>query len=173
MGPWDYKEGLDRWRSDRWSADREAGEKVHLAEDERGLREHNERAAARGEPAISLEEYRTKWYIRGATNDLWLWPGEPPRTCSFCGGIHPDDAIKLLTEGWEVEGTGKRYLHPPGFRARHAPLIDSIDRGTIGGGTSQHSWEPVPPVKLYDQHFNDEQIVRFNNAALGRSEPRA
>lgn len=166
MGPWEYKEGLDRWRADRWSADREAVAKEHLAQDERRLREHNERAAMRGEPAITLQEYRTKHYIRGADNDLWLWPSDVPRTCSFCGGIHPEDAIRLLNEGWEVEATDKgykRYLGPPGTRALNEAIMASIRAGApqqqIPAG-----WSPVPPVKLYVQHLNEEQVERFNAA---------
>jgi hypothetical protein len=81
---------------------------------------------------------------RGANNDRWLGSGDPPRTCSFCGGIHPEDAIRLVSENWRIEPTTKdykRYLQPP-----------------LPG------WHPTPPVKLYVQHFSDEQVERFNAA---------
>lgn len=73
----------------------------------------------------------------------WSWM---PRSCSFCGGIHPDDAIRLVREGWKVEATGKfykRYLNPPD-----------------GLGV-------VPPVKLYVFHFDLEARKLFNLAIGG------
>lgn len=74
-----------------------------------------------------------------------FWPeGEPrPRTCSYCGGAHPDDAIALIMRGWEVETTGKSYklyLRPPGPRS------------------------PVPPVKVYTYHFDQRQADAFTAA---------
>ncbi|MBY0512749.1 MAG: hypothetical protein K2P78_02415 [Gemmataceae bacterium] len=102
---------------------------------------------------------------RGAENDLWLWHWGPPRTCSFCGGIHPEDAIRLLTEGWEVEGTTKgykRYLRPPGTHAKNEAIMASLRGGAPAEAPAV--WSPVPPVKLYVQHLTEEQIERFNAA---------
>lgn len=67
-----------------------------------------------------------------------------PRTCSYCGGVHPDDAIRLHEEGWIVESTTKNYkfyLKPPGA-----------------------GWAPVPPVKVYLAHFDSPAIKRANIA---------
>ena len=98
----------------------------------------------------------------------WKWPWAP-RTCSFCGGVHPDDAIRLLEEGWEVERTDKsykRYLHPPGYYARLANITDSIRtfRNGVGKEPVVTFRSPVPPVKLYVNHFDERQIARFNSA---------
>lgn len=76
----------------------------------------------------------------------WRWDGEQPRTCSFCGGIHPDDATALMRAGWHLGVTDKsykRYMDPPDG----APL--------------------TPPVKLYVQHFSAQQIDAFNAAMRG------
>lgn len=95
------------------------------------------------------------------------WPdGEPrPRTCSYCGGVHPDDAVTLIMRGWEVESTGKsykRYLHPPGYRAAIERFHEGMD------ALKEPRWEgprsPVPPVKVYTYHFDQRQIDAFNAA---------
>lgn len=31
------------------------------------------------------------------------------KTCSFCGGLHPDEALRLLREGAEITPTDKNY----------------------------------------------------------------
>jgi hypothetical protein len=147
-GPWEHKEGLDRWLADRWSADREAAARKHAEQD------------ARLGPNCTA--------YRGPNNGLWLWPWGPPRTCSFCGGIHPEDAIRLVDEGWEVEGTGKsykRYLEPPGTCARNHAFLASIrDQSREPGEGVPSVWSPTPPVKLYVYHFDEDQARRFNEA---------
>ena len=98
---------------------------------------------------------------RGGFYGGTLWPGGPrPRTCSYCGGVHPEDAIELLKAGWTVEATSKaykRYLEPPGYREQM--------RDWKPGGPPSENWieSPVPPVKLYVYHLNQEQIDRFND----------
>lgn len=78
------------------------------------------------------------------------WPrafGIPPRTCSFCGGIHPRDAINLVQCGWipaQTDKPSKFYLHHPGW-------------GTV---RSAHH-DPVPCVKVYLRHFTQEQVNLF------------
>lgn len=112
----------------------------------------------------ALERQWSDWllYTRSRMYDRLGWTGNrfyrgtfwpagfaPPRTCSFCGSVHPDDAIALMRRGWEVESSGKnykRYLHPPGYR----PLMAVRS--------------PVPPVKLYVQHMSAKQIHRLNDA---------
>jgi hypothetical protein len=95
------------------------------------------------------------------------WPKEfePPRTCSFCGGVHPDDAIKLVEQGWEVEATGKfykRYINPPGTKAARDIYFKT---GVFPG---REYTDPTPPVKLYTMHFTAEQIERFNTLLKAR-----
>lgn len=83
-----------------------------------------------------------RFFNQCSGGDRWEWRWQP-RTCSYCGGVHPDDAIRLISEGWRSGGTTKsykRYLEPSG------------------------KWSPVPPVKLYVHHFDDEHIKRFNAA---------
>lgn len=164
-GPWQREQGLDLWETDRWSMDATAVQAKHDAEDARGLLAHNERNAQRGEPPITLEEYRSKWYVRGPNNDLWKWSWGPPRTCSFCGSIHPEDALRLLEEGWEHERAKayKGYLNPPGYYARHQAMLASIrDPEREPGQGVPSVWLPTPPVKFYIDHFNKEQLARLN-----------
>mgnify|MGYP001610676543 FL=1 len=102
------------------------------------------------------------------------WPDETlpalawrkPRTCSYCGSVHPEDAIALLLAGWEVGATGKsykRYLHPPGYANAVERLIGHQDALS----TDRFKWHgphsPVPPVKLYVMHMTQAQIDQFNS----------
>lgn len=110
--------------------------------------EHPLRMRARWERGRWGLVVRARWWwlrVTGRMEGGIRWPGGPkPRTCSYCGGVHPDDAVSLLKAGWHVEGTDKsykRYLNPPS-----------------GPG-------PVPPVKVYVQHFGHEQIAAFNAAS--------
>jgi hypothetical protein len=75
------------------------------------------------------------------------WPvgTKPPRTCSFCGGAHPDDAIDLLKAGFRLQRTDKAFKYY---------INDAAD----------HSM--APPVKLYGNHVSPEHARRIN-AALG------
>ena len=92
------------------------------------------------------------------------WPeGSPiPRICSYCGGIHPEDAMELITLGWELEPTGKhykRYMHPHGAKEHVDKLCQAI-RDRV-----DPDWTFVdasPPVKLYTWHFTEAQAEQFN-----------
>lgn len=87
---------------------------------------------------------------------------KPPRTCSYCGGINPQDAITLISQGWEVEPTTKRfkrYLHPKGYTAYIQELINRIPRAPEAAAVQS----PIPPVKVYVQHFSVDQINEFNS----------
>lgn len=70
-----------------------------------------------------------------ASDDWFRWPWIP-RACPHCGGVHPEDALQLVREGWAAAfgRADKAVLHPPGY----------------GGG---QGWTPVPPVKAYLAHF--------------------
>lgn len=90
------------------------------------------------------------WELGRWDNGVWPHPFELPRTCSFCGAAHPEDVLRLMREKhWYPEATDKRYkryLKPP-----------------------EHSVSPVPPVKIYAQHWSSDQIEQFNT--IIRMEP--
>ncbi|MDE2095673.1 MAG: hypothetical protein KGL39_00320 [Patescibacteria group bacterium] len=94
-----------------------------------------------------------------------------PRTCSFCGGVHPEDAISLVRLGWEIEWTTKRYkhyLHPPGcllnkvISTRH---MEEWHREEFCGAETERPkarlLDPMPPVKVYVYHFSKKEIEAF------------
>ena len=86
--------------------------------------------------------------------DAWRESGRVPGlSCSFCGSLHPERFLELITEGWVVEPTDKTYKAYLG----HAPATE--ERSVMPG-------EPLPPVaggraKFYYQHFSDEQQQYF------------
>lgn len=104
-----------------------------------------------------------RWESRGPSDAVTYFPPQfiPPRTCSYCGSIHPEDALKLMEQGWEVESsTGKsykRYLHPPGY-GRYLMRVFGVPDVT----EPRDYREPTPPVKLYVMHLTAEQIDKFN-----------
>lgn len=142
FGPWKREEGLDFWERDRWHATAEAAERAR-------------------------EEFKRK-YPNGSSYEVhWMYPGEMPRTCSFCGGIHPEDAMALLRHGWEIQTTDKwykRYLEPPGSQKDSMAYMRWLSDGRFRSEEPPKSRyaSPVPPVKLYVQHFTEEQRARFN-----------
>jgi hypothetical protein len=77
-------------------------------------------------------------YIGGTR---WEWGPWQPRVCSFCGGVHLEDAIRLVSLGWSLNPTDKGYKFYLEPRNRH--------------------WGPVPPVKLYTHHLNLDQVLRL------------
>lgn len=90
----------------------------------------------------------TRWrrWVARPTNarPIPVWPAgfTRPRSCSYCGGVHGEDALALLVEGWRVDPTSseyKRFLIPP--------------RG-LG--------HAVPPVKLYSWHMTPHLMERWN-----------
>lgn len=144
IGPWERLHDLDTWETDRWLADR---------------------AAAEARKALFESKHP------GGTGpwELWEGPGSIPRTCSFCGGIHPEDAIGLKRLGWELSDTDKRYklyMEPPGYHARFADrqkrlhsakTVEEYEDALLDRGS--RFWSPGPPVKVYLQHFNDQQLI--------------
>lgn len=78
---------------------------------------------------------RTRWNGDGAQ---WPEAVNRPRTCSCCGGVHPDDVIDLLIDGWSLSITDKHYKM----------YLEPTD-----GNVS-------PPAKVYLQHFTREQCER-------------
>ena len=99
----------------------------------------------------------------------WPWGFAKPRTCSYCGGVHPDDALALLKAGWEVDTTTKsykRYLEPPGYAEFTKRLVENIHMGM--NERIPHIESPVPPVTLYVYHFSPKQIEAFNAELLSQ-----
>lgn len=136
----------DHWQLGRWAATREEADADQV---EWHTRPH-------AHPQDSMGDTR------------WPGSGEMPQTCSFCGGIHPDDAARLVREGWEIESTTKpykKYLNPPGYLVAMNALIATRRQKSYNGPRA-----PTPPVKLYIQHFSSEQIVAFNDAIDSRAE---
>jgi hypothetical protein len=121
-------------------------------------------AATREEAEAEVAEFMAENPTGSIGEVLWPGPHPQPRSCSYCGGIHPDDAVTLVRAGWESEDTTKsykRYLQPPGYRAYMNRLLDAgYDVAHVEKGTSS----PVPPVKLYTMHFAREQVKEFNAA---------
>lgn len=94
-----------------------------------------------------------------------------PRTCSFCGSLHPDDVIELLEDGWELDPTTKRYkyyLNPPG----HA----NVSAARLNANLKRDFDRVLPSVpnvvgvlaKFYTMHFSEAQIRRVNDVLKGR-----
>lgn len=137
MGPWDKKPDLDCWRTDTWVKWQEIPVKTRI---ENGKE-------------IVLEKC-VAWQ--------WDWV---PRTCSFCGSVHPDDVVRLIGEGWFVEiAKGyKIYLHPPGYEAAYKARIRQI-RGEIAESEVPKVWSPFPCVKAYSMHASQEQRDVVNRA---------
>lgn len=99
------------------------------------------------------------------------WP-DPPRTCTYCGGVCPSDVFHLLAQGWEIEGTGKcykAYINPPGSAAHHKQLVESF-------GDSEREppqfRTPNPPLKFYAHHCTEEELQRFNHYARAQQSKR-
>ena len=107
----------------------------------------------------------TRWGVRDS--DVWNWPWHP-RTCPYCGGVHPEDGLKLIREGWSVEMTTKgykAYLHPPGYAERTQALFSAIGNdAAIATLEDQYpdAWSAVPPVKIYGQHWDVAQLGELN-----------
>jgi hypothetical protein len=145
-GPWERVELLDRWLRDRWRS--------RLG---RAVEDFWHRGAG-----LRFLLWLGRNPYRGGTR--WLHPWQP-RTCSFCGGAHPEDALRLLEEGWESEGTGKsykRYLNPPGYGDHVARCVAAVRGGQPTAPLEAGHWSPTPPVKVYLQHWNQEQCARAN-----------
>lgn len=78
---------------------------------------------------------------------------DPGPCCSFCGSLHPEEFLKLISEGWVVEPTDKTY------KAYLTQAVEGAKRVAAPG-------EPLPSArsgraKFYYQHFSEEQMRRF------------
>jgi len=138
VGPWRI-EAVDYWRKNQWGTP---------------LSRWWERQKNSDRPLGKLiERLGIRKYKRlGGT--LWAWPWQP-RTCSFCGSVHPRDAQRLFDEGWRLDRTSKRYkvyLEPP-VGDRPYPFPGE------GRPAFLPLFSPVPPVKLYTMHIEPGQYV--------------
>lgn len=142
-GPFRFSE-FDTWQRDRWKNTKEEADKAI------------EEFKARNSPGSSMSDPQ------------WHGDSPQPRTCSFCGSIHPDDLLQLLLEGWELEPTDKGYkyyVHPKGWRENFNKRMSSF----TGGPTDiPRFWSPTPPVKSYVMHASEEQIKKLNDALKAR-----
>lgn len=108
-------------------------------------------------PAQSVNNKVVAWQVG------WLeaW-GDPPLTCSFCGGSRPLDVMRLIAAGWEIEPTTKGYkyyIHPPGTVEYRRKLMEAFRSGQL----TETFQQPVPPVKLYTYHCSEEELQRINH----------
>ena len=114
------------------------------------------------------------------SSDAWVlnrWIDHPRlksvRTCSYCGGTHPEDVLQLFREGWEHGATTKGYkgyVELPGTEAYQQAFLAYIQDGGLESG--KPTPEPLvdksmlmtgmPPIKFYIQHFSKEQIDELN-----------
>ena len=92
-----------------------------------------------------------------------LWK---PRSCSFCGSVHPEDALRLMAEGWEDQITDTRnkgYLHPPGYAAGQARIRAAREAGEdLTASRTDAPTAPSPPAKFSVPHFDKSQIAELN-----------
>lgn len=133
VGPWEWEHYLDKWCSNTWKP----GKQI---------------------PASSTfengKQVVTSWQIGWESS----WP-EPPITCSFCGSARWEDVERLLKEGWEIEvaKSYKAYLNPPGY-SEYMYNLRAIKYKKPGKFNT-----PTPPVKVYMQHLNREQVDALND----------
>lgn len=89
--------------------------------------------------------------------DTWLQEARheegPTPYCSFCGSLHPEKFLELVTEGWVVEPTDKSYK-------AYLRQVLAMEERTAEPG------EPLPPIacgrsKFYYQHLSEEQRQHF------------
>ena len=106
-------------------------------------------------PPSELDEWST---------DRWKdWPaslGTAPRSCSYCGSIHPDDAIRLIQSGWEIEPTTKCYkwyINTPGSKLHHMRVMRDI----ANPPEAMHA-RVIPMVKFHGPHGSPAQLVALN-----------
>lgn len=66
-------------------------------------------------------------YITGRQPHAF-WPPQEPhaRVCSYCGCLHPEDALVLLSRGWTLHGqewSRVYFLHPPTGPSPDPPVV--------------------------------------------------
>lgn len=107
-------------------------------------------------------------------SDRWPEAFPKPRTCSYCGSVHPDDLIALVEQGWEMEQSTKSYKtywHPPGYHTAMQKLMTDMNLFHEAPEASPYA-DPVPPVKLYGNHLTQEHADRINKILADRYSKR-
>lgn len=129
-------------------------------------------------------DYDEKGYPTGP--NIWPVHYAEPRVCQGCGGVHPEDVLRMLREGWTEEmadGHDKGYLNPPGYQAEvdawrkatdaanrkrtpegECPICSTTGLGDSGDPMKMYPGHPLkgPPIKFYIFHFSPEQIAELN-----------
>lgn len=113
------------------------------------------RPATEDVPLAELDEWPT---------DKWKgWPAElgtPPRSCSYCGSVHPGDAVAMIRAGWEIEPTTKCYkwyINPPGSKLHHKRVLRNI----ANPPKATHA-TVSPMVKFYGPHGSPADLAALN-----------
>lgn len=94
--------------------------------------------------------------------DLWQVrrPGLP-RTCSFCGSVHPEDFLKLAAEGAKLTPTDKAYkvyIDVPEPSPNEQEIYSSSDSEDSPGIGYTHKDKLTPEQKaIYDRRFPDTE----------------
>lgn len=100
------------------------------------------------------------------------------RKCSYCGSIHPLEAVVLIETGAEIHCADMKYGWPHKFYL-DAPNEVAGERVEIGGrydanGFTPH-YEPAPKtqqLKLYSEHFldlDDDELKRVSDVILAKT----
>jgi hypothetical protein len=92
---------------------------------------------------LNLEHKILTWgnAIGGIREVTWFhkWV---PRSCTFCGSIYPEDAIRLCSEGWTVDRVSDaKYSFFP------------------------REWIPKPQVVLFSVHVTFKQLKKLEEVA--------
>ncbi len=122
-----------------------------------------------GQSATPHEWVTTRW------GDEWPAHYVKPRTCTGCGGVHPEDVLRMMREGWTDEVCDRRhkgYLNPPGYQAELTAWQTANAQPQPGiGGDPMKSYpqHPIkgPPIKFYIAHFTEEQRAEVNKLSRG------
>lgn len=85
----------------------------------------------------------------GKGDDSWRSEPNGDRTCSFCGSLHPDDAIKHL----------KRYVETGGKEGRFSTTSKTY-KVYVNGPNVKNAAEGG--IKFYVWHADDEQLKTLN-----------
>jgi hypothetical protein len=98
---------------------------------------------------------------------------EPFRRCSYCGSIHPEDLIKLLGEGAELQGADWKYNWPHKFYVNGIPNKTTELLAKVGGsfkdGVETSIIGPPPRecwTKWYNEHIMDDGFDQEARSAL-------
>jgi len=150
-GPGYGVEGADRWELKNWKfTDPEEAKKANDAEAQR----KNAEAKSKGQSVVFSSNPR-----------YWLWPGPgpTPRTCSYCGCIHPEDVLRLKREfKFEVTRSTKSYkvyIEAPGYGIEQVNSLANMQAGVdpVEAFSKNKVQAIYPPLKAYSPHFSPDQ----------------